>query len=510
MSRSQLSFVAMATTYFVLSAHSIGNHAFAQDVLLDVKSPVPAVAKETGIAIGDWDGDGIVDLAIGAPYDATAGSDAGSVRIHSGKDGSLLATFLGAASDDYFGWSVARMPDLDGDGIDDLAVGAVGTAVSATALGSVYLYSGRTGTLQRRIDNPSTGDFGHLIGPMGDVDGDGIADLYVSHLAGEVSVHSGADGHELTSIVGSFADYFGNAVCAIDDVDGDGVRDLLIGAKHHTTAQGYVGSAYVCSGATGAILRTHDATYDVTYLGYVTAALADLDGDGVNDYAISALYDLFTGNGVVRIYSGATGTQVAELTAPSRWDYLYTQVVAAGDVNGDGVGDLAIDGAWSDVDTRVWSAAYLFSGKTFLCLDRIETRLDQISLSPFGDLNGDGFDDLIVGGFYDGLDGEVFVYAGDDLWLNTTPSAPSAGDTVEFNTREGKTGSLTILVLEAIDGTPTFQIVGGVRKFGTLGGNTQFMQIPAGLAGHDFTLRAYANDANGKVIASATQVVSCQ
>jgi hypothetical protein len=505
--------VAFSSTVVLSVASSIGSLARAKDVLLDIKSPVPAVGRQNGIAIGDWNGDGIVDLAIGAPYDPTAASDAGSVRIHSGKDGSVLATIYGAAADEYFGWSVARMPDLDGDGLDDLAVGALGTQVSATSSGSVYLYSGRTGALQRRIDNPSSGSsFGYLIGPMGDVDGDGIADLYVSHYSGEVGVHSGADGHEITKITGSEVEYFGYAVCAVDDLDGDGVRDLLIGAKHHVNTQGYVvGAAYVCSGATGAILRTHEGTWNDLYLGYDTAALADLDGDGVNDYAISVDFDVLLNSAAVYLFSGATGAQIAELTPPvTPWDYFLTQVVAAGDVNGDGVGDVAIEGSWIDVNGQSGGAVYLFSGKTLLGLDRIEVPDLLLHIAPFGDLNGDGRDDLVVGGVAASLDGEVFVFAGDDFWLNATPTSARAFDTVEFDSREGPTGNLTALVLEAIDGIPTFQIVGGVRKLGSLGGNKQFITVPPGLAGHDFTFRAYANDASGRVIASTTQVLSCR
>jgi len=71
-------------------------------------------------------------------------------------------------------------------------------------------------------------------------------------------------------------------------------------------------------------------------------------------------------------------------------------------------------------------------------------------------------------------------------------------------------GALTILALEAVDGVATFELVSGLSTFDATGGATFSATIPAGLAGHEFTLRAYAHDAMGRVIASSTQSVSCK
>src|SRR5262245_14221570 len=225
MSRFHLPAVAFSSTVVLSVALPVGGLARAQDQLLDIKSPVADATAFFTCAIGDWDGDGLGDIAIGAPYDATAGLNAGAVRIHSGKDGSILATLFGANGDDLFGRAVARMPDLDGDGIDDLAVGAPATHHSGPDYGSVYLYSGRTGALQRRIDAFALPAFGYQVGAIGDVDGDGIADLYVGHweTEPEVNIVSGFDGHEITRITGpsSYYDEFGYSISALDDVDGD-------------------------------------------------------------------------------------------------------------------------------------------------------------------------------------------------------------------------------------------------------------------------------------------------
>lgn len=65
-------------------------------------------------------------------------------------------------------------------------------------------------------------------------------------------------------------------------------------------------------------------------------------------------------------------------------------------------------------------------------------------------------------------------------------------------------------MLVAVDGAPTFQVVGGVRSFGPLGGNKLFGKVKTSLAGHDFTFQSYANGASGKVIASVTQTIHCE
>ena len=518
MLRFRLPAVAFVTAFVVPFASPITPRASAQDVLLDIKSPVQKAQAAMGIAIGDWDGDGIGDLAIGAPGDDTIAIGAGAVRIHSGKDGSILATFYGANFDDQFGSPLARMPDLDGDGIDDLAVAAINTGFSGKSSGSVYLYAGRTGALLRRIDGPAaTLFFGQPLGSLGDVDGDGTADLYVGNDYGRddlVHVYSGADGHRIITINGTTGELFGAAANAIDDLDGDGVRELLVGATLHVNSNKFrVGAAYVVSPVTGAILRTQEGAFGGEQFGADVAALADLDGDGVHDYAVAAAYDDQAYAAMVLVYSGATGAQLAKITTPiPGLELLAPGMIDAGDLNGDGIGDIAVYGTWSDSTLYEREpAALLFSGKNFLELDRIDTH-DNVGmfLSRFGDLNGDGRDDLLVGLLDSELDGEVVVYAGDDLWLNITPGEAAAGATVQFNTREGPPGTLTLLSLEAIDGAPTFQVVGGVKQFGALGGNKFYGTVPSGLAGHDFTLRAYANDANGKVIASAARTLHCE
>src|SRR5262249_35091838 len=129
-----------ATVRAIRRGHAMSNHswraaivglstvvfgqAHAQDILLDIKCPVPAAVGACAGQGADWDGDGVDAHAIGAPADGTAGVFAGAVRVYSAKSGSLITTIYGAAPNDEFGKNVVRVPDLDGDGVDDLAVGA--------------------------------------------------------------------------------------------------------------------------------------------------------------------------------------------------------------------------------------------------------------------------------------------------------------------------------------------------------------------------------------------------
>ena len=492
----------------------LNDRACAQNLLFDIPDPNPGSAAAAPASAGDWDGDGVLDFAIGAGLDDSAGIDAGVVRIYSGKNASLLATLLGATAGDLFGGLVVRFPDLNGDGRDDL--GVLASEATYLGVGSIYLMAGGTGSQLLRIDCPAAENgFGEPFGPLDDVDGDGVGDLFAS-FAGwseKVSIRSGADGHEIALFTGS-NELFGYSVDALDDLDGDGVHELLVGAPYHLDPNGRtVGVAYVISTATGSVLRTHIGNFDGEQLGGAVAMVADLDGDGVHDYAIGAIQGPSSFSSKVIVRSGASGALLGTILPPAKGLLLAGQIADAGDVNGDGVGDVVTDGSWTDASGNLEGAVFLVSGRTLLHLDRIEFDDPFVVLTPrLGDLDGDGKGDLAVGtrGITPATTTHVRVYSGDDLWLNATPTQPTAGATLALSTREGNPGALELLVREAVDATPTFVIVGGPTTFDASGGVQLSGTTPAGLAGHDFTLRAYADDANGRVIRSAVQTVSCR
>lgn len=161
------------------------------------------------------------------------------MRLFSLADGALLATHQGPAPQDHFGHELAAIPDMNGDGRDELLVGTFRLA----GFGYVRAIDPLTGAVRRELRGRLRGDaFGHTLGVIGDVDGDGVADWAVGapnaqhrpsgyHDVGRVDVFSGASGRLLTSIWGPREGAtFGYAIAPVGDVDGDGHTDVLIAA----------------------------------------------------------------------------------------------------------------------------------------------------------------------------------------------------------------------------------------------------------------------------------------
>lgn len=200
--------------------------------------------------LGDVDGDGFRDLGVswrGAAYDAP-----GYLSIYSGDNLRLLHVIEGPprAAFDPTGWGQAfcNLGDLDGDGADETAVGAPWQDHGIYhGVGAVYVYRGRTGQLLwSKFGAEQYGDFGHILKSAGDLDGDGLTDLAVTELerwpGGAVHLLSGRDGRSLALIESdTYRDDFGASLDASADVDGDGLNDLLIGAREDDLFQPGVG-----------------------------------------------------------------------------------------------------------------------------------------------------------------------------------------------------------------------------------------------------------------------------
>ncbi len=343
---------------------------------------------------GDQDGDGVPDVIAGAPRAAEPSPSApGSARLYSGADGHVLRTFTGRAAGDLFGLSVAGAGDVDGDGRDDVVVGAPG---SAAALPSrVLVFSGATGG--PLLDLPGSAvawdGLGTAVDGAGLVDGDARADLIVGAPeaaggAGEARLLSGAGGGTLFTFAGLLpGDRFGAAVAGAGDVDDDGVPDVIVGGGGNY--------ARVFSGADGSLLHHFPGPAATGDFGSVVAAAGDIDGDGFGDLAIGAPF-----LGRVDVLSGQSGLLLRrfERTAAG----FARALDQVGDLDGDAVPDFAVGAPQDTLDASFGlGSLYLISGATGVTLFKFfpedATAAFGSSVAGTGDLDGDGRSEVAAG-----------------------------------------------------------------------------------------------------------------
>jgi hypothetical protein len=332
--------------------------------------------------LADIDRDGVTDIITSEPY---ANATAGITWVLSGRTGRRLYRFDGAPAD-YQGASLADAGDTDRDGVHDIISGASGTA----GPGRAYLYSGRTGRLLHRWEGEQPLDmFGSAVTSAGDVDHDGFADVAVgAQGASAVYVYSGRTDRLLRRIEGSggfgagldhvgldgliVGSYSGGGVhvfagarerfslapppgasrfgtffvAEVGRVDGDRVPDLY--AADYNAAEGN-GWAGVYSGRDGSpIWAWPGGPGDGRGPG---REAGDVDHDGRVDLAVGA----YTA-GRVDIFSGRTGRVLRTFTSTTPADQLGFDALGIGDVDRDGEPDLLLSAAEGDT-------LYLVSGR---------------------------------------------------------------------------------------------------------------------------------------------------
>ena len=306
---------------------------------------------------GDVNGDGFDDLIVGAPSaNSNNGLDSGSARVLSGSDGSVLYNFDGESTDDYFGWSVSGAGDVNGDGTPDLIVGAPTAFGPFRGRGSARVLSGSDGSVLYKFNGDTEGDvLGVAVSGAGDVNGDGFDDLIVGATgddnngdsSGSARVLSGSDGSVLYNFNGdSEGDVLGIAVSGAGDVNGDGFDDLIVGAPTDDNNGDSSGSARVFSGSDGSVLYTFNGESEFDRFGIAVSGAGDVNGDGFDDLIVGASWannDGLEGNfqGSARVLSGVDGQVLYNFTG-NNGEYFGTSVSSAGDVNGDGFDDFII------------------------------------------------------------------------------------------------------------------------------------------------------------------------
>jgi len=416
-------------------------------------------------ADGDFDGDGVMDLAVGAPG-ADVAQDEGQVGIYNLASFAELvpapvAVAVGQVPLDQAGFSTAYAGDINGDGLDDLLLGARGNTTGGNGAGAVYLIQGRglgddvaapdalgsDGVIngEREFSRVGTSATGIV-----DATGDGLAEIAVGYDlyqdsngleyqdSGNVAVFHGsaqglagtrsvldADGILVAPLTISQVGY---ALAGKGDLDGDGLGDLLVGAPY---AESSAGQLYVVPGTQLAIAETVDiADVAATVLGEggnekfasAIAYLGDVNGDGIDDAAVGAPGSdrTWPDGGAVTVLAGSV--DVSTDTPPevlavigSEWDDFQFgfSVAAANDLDGDGHNDLVV-GAKDALMGPIMKGGriYVFYGRAAgwgALLDATEADADVVGMGvndslgyalTAGDVDGDGVDDLLAAAPY--------------------------------------------------------------------------------------------------------------
>ena len=413
LNKSIIMITAVASLTLLFAVHS--GTAYAENhthILLESTmefSPTDTDLFGASIAdIGDVDGDGTTDIAVGAPghliHRLSAGdlyilfmNPNGTVRDHvviNGEDHEDLNISVG----DHFGQSVANIGDLDNDGINEIAVGAPAHLVGDVGTGDLYiLYLNSDGTVKNAVEiNGETPNgpalenhdlFGHSVANIGDLDNNGINDIAVGAPDHPVNgVRTGtvyvillnAEGGAISTVEINAMDFdgldsleaddkFGHSIAGIGDLNRDGIEDMVVGAPGHLVGDVGTGDLYVLyMNADGTVqhsaeinAQTHNGPDlgDQDLFGHSVGNVGDFDGDGINEIAVGApghlVGDVGTGDLYV-LYMNTDGSikRTAEINGNTpngpeldQQSLFGSAVSSIGDLNGDGWSDLAIGGS---------------------------------------------------------------------------------------------------------------------------------------------------------------------
>ncbi len=440
---------------------------------------------------GDVNGDGFGDVIVGAPFaDSNGNYSAGASFIVFGQATGFSATLdlyslngtngfrlNGAAESDSSGKSLSSAGDVNGDGFDDVIIGSPNAELNGVRPGASYVVFGQTAGFDAVLDLSSldgrngfrlggvaAGDItGFSVSSAGDVNGDGFGDVIVGapsnyyadpKISGSSYVVFGqAAGFDavldLSSLDGrngfrldgeATEDRLGLSVSSAGDVNGDGFDDVIVGAPRADPNENYSsGTSYVVFGQAvgfaavmdlssldGSNGFSLDGEAEGDALGWSVSSAGDINGDGFADVIVGAdAAATYRGTSYVIFgkasdfdatldLSGLNGSNGFRMLGEHAYDLLGYAVSTAGDVNGDGFDDVIVGApriSYGGYSSSGWSYVVFgkasgfdatldlsnLDGRNGFRLDGGKSGASGSSVSSVGDVNGDGFDDLIVG-----------------------------------------------------------------------------------------------------------------